>query len=487
PVPCKSHLGVFNTLTTELARKGHELVVISPFPPPNFPTNYTNIDIMPTIQEYYIENMELDLYQYTHPLHFPLFYWTRSLKLIRLIFSDPEVLALLHDQRGFDLVICEDLVTESLCSFADYFKAPRVMMSSIGGYHMVNYAVGNPLEPSFVPNVVLPYSHHMTFTQRLKNVLFTAFWDLGNELFFLPQQEKIRQQIFGDNTSTVWEQRDTASLVLLNNHFSLNYPRPLLPSVIEVGGFHVKRKNDPLPTDIQSFLDGATEGVIYFSMGSNLRSSAMSETKMKSITSALAELPQRVLMKWESDSLPNQPANVKLGKWLPQQDILAHPNVKVFITHGGLMSAQEAAYHGVPVVGIPVFGDQELNMRKAEIGGFGIMILLNNVSKTSITWAVKKAMNDPKIREEADRRSAVFRDQPETPLDRAIFWVEYVIRHRGAPHLRSASVDLAWYQRQLLDVAAAIIVAAIAFVFSIREFIHFCRGPSDHITAKKVQ
>lgn len=51
------------------------------------------------------------------------------------------------------------------------------------------------------------------------------------------------------------------------------------------------------------------------------------------------------------------------------------------------------------------------------------------------------------------------RDQPISPIDNAIFWVEYVIRHRGAPHFRSAALDLTWYQYHMIDV--------IAFVFAV--------------------
>jgi glucuronosyltransferase len=62
--------------------------------------------------------------------------------------------------------------------------------------------------------------------------------------------------------------------------------------------------------------------VIYFSLGSNTRSDHLPEQKRLAFLEAFSELPQKVLWKWESDVLPGQPSNVKLGKWLPQQDIL---------------------------------------------------------------------------------------------------------------------------------------------------------------------
>ena len=50
--------------------------------------------------------------------------------------------------------------------------------------------------------------------------------------------------------------------------------------------------------------------------------------------------------------------------------------------------------------------------------------------------------------------SALSKDEPENSLNRAVWWAEYVIRHNGAKHLRSAAIDLAWYQYLLLDVGA---------------------------------
>ena len=45
------------------------------------------------------------------------------------------------------------------------------------------------------------------------------------------------------------------------------------------------------------------------------------------------------------------------------------------------------------------------------------------------------------------------RDQMDNPLDRAVYWVEYVIRHRGAPHLKpNAYCQQSVIERELLDV-----------------------------------
>jgi glucuronosyltransferase len=82
--------------------------------------------------------------------------------------------------------------------------------------------------------------------------------------------------------------------------------------------------------ELQQYLDEASDGVIYFSMGSHLQSTLMPESKRNAFLGAFSKLKQRVLWKWESDTLPGQPSNVKLGKWLPQSDILGECLVSYF-------------------------------------------------------------------------------------------------------------------------------------------------------------
>ena len=74
--------------------------------------------------------------------------------------------------------------------------------------------------------------------------------------------------------------------------------------------------------DLKDFLDDSPEGVVYFSLGTNVRSETLPDEKKEAFLSAFAELPQKVLWKWEADKMPGLPPNVKLAKWLPQQDVL---------------------------------------------------------------------------------------------------------------------------------------------------------------------
>jgi glucuronosyltransferase len=74
---------------------------------------------------------------------------------------------------------------------------------------------------------------------------------------------------------------------------------------------------------LQEYLDGATHGVIYFSLGSMLQAKTLPDDKRDAFLQAFSELPQRVLWKWEADTLPGKPKNVWTEKWCPQNDILS--------------------------------------------------------------------------------------------------------------------------------------------------------------------
>jgi len=79
------------------------------------------------------------------------------------------------------------------------------------------------------------------------------------------------------------------------------------------------------------------------------------------------------------------------------------------------------------------------------------------------------------------------RDQKERPLDRAVYWIEYVIRHQGAPHLRSSSRYLNLFQRDLIDIALAVFAFLIASIYVVLRTINSKRLSSVDLLKKRLK
>ena len=99
-----------------------------------------------------------------------------------------------------------------------------------------------------------------------------------------------------------------------------------------------------------------------FSQGFIFQPEAVPDSRIQAIFNALAQLPQKVIMKLDPPEHLQVPANVMTKSFLPQADILAHKNVVLFITHCGMHGVMEAIYHNVPMVGMPVFIDQVISL-----------------------------------------------------------------------------------------------------------------------------
>ena len=76
-----------------------------------------------------------------------------------------------------------------------------------------------------------------------------------------------------------------------------------------------------------------------------MKPNEMSLKRRHAFIEAFKKLKYHIIWKWNEDNIADLPSNVMLSKWTPQQDLLAHPNLKVFVTHGGLLSLQEAIFH----------------------------------------------------------------------------------------------------------------------------------------------
>lgn len=131
-------------------------------------------------------------------------------------------------------------------------------------------------------------------------------------------------------------------------------------------------------------------------MGSNAKTTYLPRSKIDILLSVFSKLKQRVVMKWESDELKGKPNNVLISKWIPQDDLLAHPNVKAFISHCGLGSVAESKYHGVPIVAMPLGIDQISNGDTVVNEGWGINVDIQNLNEKDLLTAIKEVLINPK-------------------------------------------------------------------------------------------
>lgn len=80
--------------------------------------------------------------------------------------------------------------------------------------------------------------------------------------------------------------------------------------------------------------------------------------------------------------------------WAPQNDVLGCPAVKALITNAGKNSLYEAAYHGKPLVAVPLSGDQTDNAAKVRsdsasdvVAAFALLYILSVTRiETDSSW-----------------------------------------------------------------------------------------------------
>ncbi|KAJ9589989.1 hypothetical protein L9F63_016881, partial [Diploptera punctata] len=466
----KSHKIPFLALARGLISRGHNVTFVNAFPqdseypgleeitPLNFVLyvkNYTNWDLL---------GMRMSGQEAVPPADVLRYGYYACDALL----SDPETHHLMNSGRQYDLVIVDGSYPECPVVLAHHFKVPFMYINSVAFYMTSITHGGSPAPFSVTPFLARPFIDDMRFLERVKNTVYMSGVELVHTAFIRWILEPLMRNYFGKEMPHIQDMVKNVSFILQNGHATVTYPRPYLPNVAEIACIHC-HPSKPLPRDLEEFVSGSDSGFIYVSMGSSVLTSNMPEMLRFMFIRVFSQLPYRVLWKFEADegSIPDLPDNVRLGRWLPQQDILGHRNIRAFVTHGGLLSMFETVYHGVPVVTMPVFCDHDANSAKAELDGYALKLELQELTAQKLLWAINEVIRNPKYRESVKSRQRLLRDQPEHPLDRAVYWTEYVLRHKGAYHLHSPAREYSFIQYYLIDVYTLLLAGIIISAFMI--------------------
>ncbi|XP_046387089.1 UDP-glycosyltransferase UGT5-like isoform X2 [Ischnura elegans] len=396
-------------------------------------------------------------------------HWSKSIQMCNHQFHTEGVMELLRmAPDSFDLILIETILNDCFYLFIHHFgggiKVPVVGMTAVGAGPWTDGIMGLRLPPSVSPIYVLPYTHRMSLWQRFWNALLVAFHSFGYRSIYLPAHQKMAEEIYGKSIPPLEDLGSNISLILANNHPVVN-GLPVKPSgIVEVAGMHCE-ESKTLPLNLLQFVNRAEKGIVYVSVGEAM--TRLPEYMEQSMINAFAELGPKIRFLWRYDAehLENPlPKNVLAQKWMPQKDILGHPKTLLFVSHGGLLSVQEAVFHGMPIVGIPFSGEHVHNINYLVTFGAAVKLDYESLSKESLLDGINTILRNTSFRRKVHRLSSTFRDQPENPVDRAIFWTEYALRQRTGriEHFHSPAKEITWFTYYMFDVLT-ISIALILF------------------------
>lgn len=474
-----SHWMNLKIILDELVQRGHEVIVLRPSasifldpeksPGLKFETFSTTIS-KDDLESFYAKIVNMWTYEMPTELclHSPLLqnmfteYSAYYQSLCKDTVSNKQLMAKLQKSK-FDVLIsdaiapCGELIAEML--HLPFLYSLRFTP----GYTMEKYNGGFVLPPSYVPMILSRLGGQMTFLERVKNMICMLYFDFWFQTFDEKKWDQFYSETLGRPT-TFAEMVSKAEMWLIRSYWDLEFPHPTLPNVDYVGGLHCKPAK-PLPEEMEDFVQSSGEhGIVLLSLGSMV--SNMTEETANTIAWALAQIPQKVLWRFDGKKPANLGPNTRVYKWLPQNDLLGHPKTKAFITHGGANGIYEAIHHGIPMIGIPLFGEQHDNIAHMVAKGAAVALNIRTLSKSDLLNALEAVIDNPSYKENVMWLSTIHHDQPMKPLDRAVFWIEFVMRHKGAKHLRPLAFNLTWYQYHSLDVIGFLLacVAAIAIL-----------------------
>ncbi|NXM03632.1 UD11 glucuronosyltransferase, partial [Tyrannus savana] len=313
-----------------LRQRGHEVVVVAPEVNLHIKPSKNIVMKMypvPFTQEEMDENVRgftKDLFEGGSFLERFIRFYQRSKKSSALFLAtcthllyNRELMRYLEDSK-FDAILTDPFLP---CGqiVAEHLSVPSLFFLQQMPCGLEHQATQCPNPPSYVPRAFTDLTDHMTFLQRrVKNLLIGLSEPVLCYLFYTEYRNLASE--FLQRDVTMQELFSKASVMLMRYDFVFEFPRPVMPNMVYVGGINCVQKK-PLSEEFEAMVNASGEhGVVVFSLGSMVSEIPMK--KAMEIADALGTVPQTVLWRYTGPTPPNLPKNVKLVKWLPQNDLL---------------------------------------------------------------------------------------------------------------------------------------------------------------------
>lgn len=245
--PGKSHFFVFKPLIEELVARGHEVTLISPFPLSVSLKLYEHIDLKnahpPIMDVFTLRETSQDKWD---KFTTPDFLLNLGVNVCKQSLNSSAIKNFMKQSKKYDLIILE--MFNSYCDliYVHKFKVPFIGFSSCVAMPWTHDLLGNPNNPSYIPNSLYFFNDKMTFWERVENSLMT-YWSILVNLYYSDTiMYPIVKSHVKDDLPSLNDIAANISLLFTYSHFSIIRPKPTVPAVIDILGMHIGTPK-PLP------------------------------------------------------------------------------------------------------------------------------------------------------------------------------------------------------------------------------------------------
>ncbi|XP_030383636.1 UDP-glucuronosyltransferase 1-7C [Scaptodrosophila lebanonensis] len=480
-----SHFKVVQPILDALAAAGHKVTVISYVKNQNLHENYEQLLISPLDEDQTNTTINVvPLTEHTPTRSLPILlkeYWDLHVEgqhTCELLFASGHVEKVLQRHRQeqpYDVLFTEYFNADCQLAIAQQLQLPIVALSTCTLMPFYYDRIDLPDTPAFVQSEFVGFAQPLKWHERLLNFVQAKLLKLLYRHHSNRVDNALVKRYLNIDVDVAAVAHAQTAVIFVNQHYTLMGSRPRTRQLVEVGGVHISQKQSkPLPELISRFLQQSPLGVIYISWGSMVRASSIGGDKLADILQALQQQPLRVICKWETDQTPQVDAKQFLFiKWAPQLDILCHPKVKLFWTHGGLLGTTEGVHCGKPMLVTPIYGDQFVNAFAVLNRGIGLKLDYDQINVENLQEALQQ-LSQPSFATRAQKLAHIFNERERTPLETAIWALEHVMEHGlfGAELLRSPGVELNWFVYNSLDsiflLLTVLVLAPLLLVYSCR-------------------
>ncbi|ALC38850.1 Dot [Drosophila busckii] len=386
-----SHFKVVTPVLEELARRGHQLTVISFVN--NTAANYeqlllaTEAEQATTINREYLNGMQTGRsLKNMFVEYFDLFKGAQT--NCERLFASGYVQQVLqrHQRQPYELLLTEYFSSDCQLALGKLLGLPIIGLSTCAlmPYHYDR--IDLPDTPSHIQSQYVGYAQRLSWFERLENFIQAKSLKLLYAHHTNRADNALIKRYLHLDMDVAAVAREQTAFIWVNQHYSHLGSRPRTPQLLEIGGVHItEQAKQQLPTHIAKFLQQSPQGVIFISWGSQVLASSIDQHKLQSMLQVLSAQPLNVIWKWEADKLPLMNNEKFLFvKWAPQLALLAQAEVKIFWTHAGLLGMTEALHCGKPMLMTPIYGDQFLNAHAAQTRGVGLILSYEDIKAAQL-------------------------------------------------------------------------------------------------------